>query len=58
MFKALIIDDLKEVSDVLLFLLKNNFGNSFEIIDVANNFSDAVSALKSREYDVVFLDIE
>lgn len=58
MFKALIIDDSKEVSDVLLYLLRNNFANLFEEIDVANNFSDGLNALKLIDYDIVFLDIE
>lgn len=58
MFKALIIDDLKEVSDVLLFLLNANFSNLFERIDVENSFLGGLNALKQNDYDVVFLDIE
>ncbi len=58
MYKVLIIDDLSEVSDVLLFLLKSNFRKLFETINVSNSFSDAVSELETNNYDLVFLDIE
>lgn len=58
MYKALIIDDLVEVSDVLLYLIQSNFGDLFETIHVSNKFSDAVSQLESNDYDLVFLDIE
>jgi two-component system LytT family response regulator len=58
MYKVLIIDDLPEVSDVLLFLLESNFSHLFETINVSNSFAEAVTELEKNNYDLVFLDIE
>lgn len=58
MYKALIVDDLVDVSDVLLFLLESNYNHLFETIDVSNQYSDAIIQLETNNYDLVFLDIE
>ncbi|MCT4582665.1 MAG: LytTR family DNA-binding domain-containing protein [Flavobacteriales bacterium] len=58
MLKVLIIDDIKEVSEVLLFLLQNNFSELFEEIAVANTYAEALENLEKTDYDIVFLDIE
>lgn len=58
MLKALIIDDLKEVSDVLLFLIQNNFSKLFCEITVANTYDEAKEKIQSNNYDIIFLDVE
>lgn len=58
MLKALIIDDLKEVSDVLLFLIQNNFSKLFNEVQVANTYADALLSLENNNFDIVFLDVE
>lgn len=58
MLRALIIDDLKEVSEVLLFLLKNNFSELFSEIVVANTYAESIEHLNKTNFDIIFLDIE
>lgn len=58
MYNILVVDDLKELSDTLIDLIKTYYPDEVSSISVANTYKEAQNLIVTQNFDLLFLDVE